>query len=407
MRRCTLLIISFFLHTQISFAYSILTHEAIIDAAWEKHIVPLLQQRYPNVTAEELKEAHAYAYGGAVAPDMGYYPRGSKLFTDLVHYVRSGDFVTALLDEASDMNEYAFALGCLAHYNADNFGHPIGINRSVPVIFPKLKRRYGDTVTYSQDHISHVRTELSFDVMQTVRSNYNIQAYHDYIGFKVSEPVLRRAFVKTYGLDIDDVFSNFSKAVNTFRWSVKDVFPQLTRTAWNNKKKEILKTAPTATRRSYVYRMRRMDYIKEFGEAREKPHLPTRIMITIIHYLPKVGPLKKLKLVVPNAEAEKLFAQSFDTVVARYVYSLPVAERMLPDKDFDTGEKTAAGEYDMADDAYNDLLLKLQQRNFQNIPADLKHNIISFYSGPQAYTAIHRNSRNAEMINAALEQLKG
>ena len=78
--------ILFFLCTACtSNAYSILTHEALIDVNWEKVLLPLLKQKYPGSTDLELKEAHAYAYGGAVVPDMGYFPRGSKLFTNLIH----------------------------------------------------------------------------------------------------------------------------------------------------------------------------------------------------------------------------------------------------------------------------------------------------------------------------------
>ena len=93
-----------------SWAYSVLTHEQVVDLLWGDVIEPLLKTRYPGLTEEQLKEAHAYAYGGAVIQDLGYYPFGSADFSNLVHYVRSGDFVEALLHEAHDVNEYAFTL---------------------------------------------------------------------------------------------------------------------------------------------------------------------------------------------------------------------------------------------------------------------------------------------------------
>src|ERR1700733_15842393 len=129
-------------------AYSVLPHEAIIDSSWPKNLRPLLLQRFPNATEDQLREAHAYAYGGAIIQDMGYYPFSSKFFSDLAHYVRSGDFVQALIRDSQDINEYAFALGALCHYSADTDGHPIATNRSVPILYPKLRRRYGDSVTY-------------------------------------------------------------------------------------------------------------------------------------------------------------------------------------------------------------------------------------------------------------------
>ena len=126
--------------SQISLGYSVLTHEAIIDAAWDDSIKPILLKRFPRATVEQLREAHAHAYGGAIIQDMGYYPFGSKFYTDLVHYVRSGDFIEALLGEARDLDEYAFALGALAHYAADNTGHPVAVNPAVPILFPNCKR---------------------------------------------------------------------------------------------------------------------------------------------------------------------------------------------------------------------------------------------------------------------------
>ncbi|HTK94099.1 MAG TPA: zinc dependent phospholipase C family protein, partial [Terriglobales bacterium] len=92
-------------------AYSVLSHEELIDMAWDGSIAPLLRTKFPKATPEEIKAAEAYAYGGCVIQDLGYYPFGSKFFSDLVHYVRSGDFVMALLHDAQNLNEYAFALG--------------------------------------------------------------------------------------------------------------------------------------------------------------------------------------------------------------------------------------------------------------------------------------------------------
>ena len=68
-------------------AYSVLTHEEIIDLTWADSIQPLLVKRFPNLTPAQLTEAHAYAYGGCVIQDLGYYPFGKLLFSDLLHYV--------------------------------------------------------------------------------------------------------------------------------------------------------------------------------------------------------------------------------------------------------------------------------------------------------------------------------
>src|ERR1700676_502518 len=155
-----------------SAAYAVLAHEAIINSAWDTSIRPLLLKRFPDATKEELKEAHGYAYGGAIIQDMGYYPHGSKFFSDLTHYVRSGDFILALLRDAKDLDGYAFALGALSHYAADNDGHLIGVNQAVPILYPKLKKKYGDSVTYEKDPLAHVKTEFGFDVLEVAQGRY-------------------------------------------------------------------------------------------------------------------------------------------------------------------------------------------------------------------------------------------
>jgi Zinc dependent phospholipase C len=189
-----------------SSAYVVLSHEAIIDSVWGTNIRPLLLKPFPEATAEEIKEAHGYAYGGVIIQDMGYYPHGSFFFSDLTHYVRSGDFVLALLRDAKDLDGYAFALGALAHYAADKDGHRIGTNRAVPVLYPKLKKKYGDSVTYEEDKLAHVKTEFGFDVLEIAQGRYASDNYHDFIGFGVSVPLLEQAFQETYGLDLNRNF---------------------------------------------------------------------------------------------------------------------------------------------------------------------------------------------------------
>src|SRR5262245_66185518 len=137
-------------------AYSVLTHEACVDALWQPAIQPMLQRRFPRATPGDLQAARAFAYGGSVIQDLGYYPFGNRFFSNLVHYVRSGDFIEALMREAHDVNEYAFALGALAHYANDNTGHPEATNHAVALNYPKLARKFGDTVTYAQAPKEHV-----------------------------------------------------------------------------------------------------------------------------------------------------------------------------------------------------------------------------------------------------------
>ncbi|MFL5740433.1 MAG: zinc dependent phospholipase C family protein [Flavisolibacter sp.] len=408
--RRTMVFLALFLFLHLlplsSQAYSVLTHEALVDANWDKSILPALKLKYPAATEDDLKKARSYAYGGAVAPDMGYYPFGSKLFTNLVHYVRSGDFVEELIKDQQSLNDYAFALGFLCHYMADIYGHPLGTNRSVPIVYPEIGKKFGNTVTYAQDKTSHLRMEFGFDVLQTARGDYASAAYHNFIGFSVADTLLGKAFLEIYGLDIHDVFSNFSLAIGTFRWSVKDLFPEITRAGWVMKKKEIKKTKPEARSRDFIYSMHRKQYYSEYGKEHEKTGVFANILSFFVRIMPKVGPLKALKFKTPGPEAEKYFVQSFDTVV--YHYALFMNNQMpakhLTDRDFDTGKKTSFGEYPLCDEAYKDLLMKLKEKNFSTVSPSLKQDIVNFYSA----TALHNSSVNDNKeIARALEELKG
>ena len=245
-----LLVVLLFPATRLS-GYSVLAHEAIVDSVWNESIVKLLRQRFPNATAEALKAAHAYAYGGCLIQDLGYYPFGSHLFTDITHYVRSGDFVAEMLRDSRDLNEYAFALGALAHYAADNIGHPLATNRAVPILYPKLQRKYGNEVSYEDDPAAHLKTEFGFDVLQVARGRYASDAYRDFIGFEVSKPLLDRAFQHTYALELKDVFRALDLAIGSYRRSVSSIIPKMTKVAWEIKHDEIQKSVPGITRESF------------------------------------------------------------------------------------------------------------------------------------------------------------
>jgi hypothetical protein len=362
-------------------AYSVLTHEALIDASWDKTILPLLKHKYPAATDADLKVARAYAYGGCLIPDMGYFPFGSVYFTNLAHYVRSGAFVENLISESENLDEYAFALGALCHYMADKYGHSLATNLTVPIVYPET-RKFGPVVTYEQNHIAHSRVEIAYDVLQIARGNYATAGYHDLIGFDVARPVLERAFLKTYGQDINLVFGDLGLAISTFRWSVKSLLPTVTRTAWVLKKNDIKKSNPTATSRTFHYHMSKKDYYKEFGTVRQKPGFKAQLLSVFFRIVPKVGPFKVLKFKDVGPEGEKLFIRSFDTVLVHYretlgkLYSGSIA---LPDVDYDTGKLTAMGEYGLTDQTYGDLIDKLQDTKLIDLTAPLKNNIITFY----------------------------
>src|SRR6202166_4032979 len=244
-------------------AYSVLTHEEVVDLVWKDNLLPILKQRFPNATDDDLKKAHAFAYGGSLLQDMGYYPFGSRFFSDLVHYVRSGDFVEALLEDSSDLNEYAFALGALSHYSSDNSGHPT-INRVVALDFPKLRKKYGHTVTYGDDPKAHIRTEFGFDMVQVAKNRYTSDQYHDMIGFEVSKPLLERTFPKIYGIELKDVLGNEDMAIGSFRRGVSTIIPAMTRVALLNRRADLVRDTPNFDEKKFLYRLSRTNYEKQW-----------------------------------------------------------------------------------------------------------------------------------------------
>jgi hypothetical protein len=371
--------------TQPVTAYSVLAHEANIDALWDSTIKPLLQARYPHATADELLEARAYAYGGCVIQDLGYYPFGSHFFSNLLHYVRTGDFVGALIRDAQDVNEYAFAVGALGHYAADNSGHPMAVNRAVPLMYPKLKAKFGNVVTYVQSPKNHVLVEFSFDVVQVAAGAYEPEAYHSYIGFKVSKPALERAFLDTYGIEVKDLFLSEDLAISTYRHAVGTTIPEMTKVAWRKKRDQIRKVTPGMQRASFVFNLSRKQYERDFGSDYDKPHGFARFLAIVYSLVPKIGPFRSFGFSVPTPEVERLFLESFTTARERFKLTLEAlrADRLrLPNTDFDTGKPTARGEYSLADATYDDLLDKLADRKFADVPAALGANLIAYYGVP-------------------------
>jgi hypothetical protein len=390
-------------------AYAVLAHEAIVDSAWDANIRPLLLKRFPDATREELKEAHGYAYGGAIIQDMGYYPHGSFFFSDLTHYVRSGDFVLALLRDSEDLDGYAFALGALAHYAADNEGHPIGVNRAVPLLYPKLQKKYGDSVTYEEGRLEHVKTEFGFDVLEVAQGRYAPDSYHDFIGFGVSIPLLEQAFQETYGLDLKSVLTDEDKVLGSYRHDVSELLPKATRIAWSLKKDEILKDQPSMTRQKFLYNLSRASYQKNWGRNYQTPTFGERFLALLARILPKIGPLKVLQLKMPTPATEKLFEASFNATLDRYRQLLSEAgagQMDLPNDNFDTGEITGPGKYQLNDEAQAELLNALAKQRFTGASREVRAELLEFFGHPDAPYALKRKPKDWARVQSELEQLK-
>ncbi len=391
-----------------SFAYSVLTHEEIIDLVWTDEIRPLLLQRFPALTEEQITEAHGYAYGGAVIQDLGYYPFGSTEFSDLVHYVRSGDFVHELLIESQDANEYAFALGALAHYTSDITGHPT-VNQAVAIEYPKLRLKFGSSVRYAEDHAAHLKTEFGFDMVQVAKNRYASQQYHDFIGFQVSKPLLDRVFPVVYGIELKDVQGHEDLAIGSYRYSVSRLIPEMTQVALRVHKKDLMRETPGFAKRKFLYRLSRSEYEKEWGKDYPKPGFGTRLLSVLLHFMPKIGPFKAMAFKNPTPQTEEMYFKSVNSTVDQYrVFLKEVGTNslVLPNCDLDTGNTTQAAEYSLTDDTYAGLLGQLADRKFALTSANLRDNILQFYSDLSAPIETKKDAGHWQKVLVSLGQLK-
>ena len=391
-----------------SLAYSVLTHEEIVDLLWTSEIRPLLLKRFPELTEVQITEAHSYAYGGAVIQDLGYYPFGSVEFSNLVHYVRSGDFVRELLLQSQDADEYAFALGALAHYASDIAGHP-AVNQSVAIQYPKLRAKYGNSVRYAEDHTAHLKTEFGFDMVQVAKNRYASQQYHDFIGFQVSKALLERTFPIVYGVELKDVLSHEDLAIGSYRFAVSRMIPQMTQIALRTHKKDIMKERPDFAKRKFLYRLSRSQYEKEWGKDYTKPDFGTRVWSVLLRYIPKIGPFKALAFNNPTTQTEDMYFKSINTTVDKYrVYlqQVDAGSLDLANSDFDTGKETKAAEYSLTDETYAKLLGQLAARKFDLTSADLRENILKFYSDLSLPLKPKKDSAQWQSVLASLDQLK-
>src|SRR5579863_5943977 len=391
-----------------SSAYSVLTHEEIVDLLWTDEIRPLLLKRYPDLTEQQVTEAHAYAYGGAVIQDLGYYPFGSKEFSNLVHYVRSGDFVRELLLESQDVDEYAFALGALSHYAADIAGHA-AVNQSVAIEYPKLRAKYGKSVRYADDRTAHLKTEFGFDTVQVAKNRYASQQYHDFIGFLVSKPLLERVFPVVYGMQLKDVLTHEDLAVSSYRFAVSRMIPEMTQVALQTHKKDIMRETPDFAKRKFLYRLSRSDYERQWGKDYVKPGVGTRILSTLLRYMPKIGPFKKLGFNNPTPQTEDLYIKSINTTVDQYrafLEEVRTDKLILPNCDLDSGGVTRPAEYSLADDAYAQLLAQLSERKFDRTSPELRGNILNFYSDLSVPIETKKDQVRWQGVLTALDQLK-
>jgi hypothetical protein len=385
-----------FLLARPAHAYSVLAHEAIIDRSWEDSIKPLLLRRFPSATPDQLNQARAYCYGGCAIQDLGYLPFSSRFFSDLTHYVRSGDFVAALIRNAADLDEYAFALGALSHYAADSTGHSVAVNKVVPILYPKLRRQYGGYITYEDNPAAHIQTEFGFDVLQFASGGYASNSFHRSIGFKISRRLLNRAFLETYGVEINNVLGDVDLSLGTYKMSAVGVVPEMTRVSWEMNKDRLREQFPDLARVE-------CDFAGQGSEAACQGRFRVagsfaRTTALWFRLVPRVGLFKALAFKPPNAETEGLFLSSMDIALDSYRQLLKQVDNgslLFENINLDTGLQTRAGNYRLADQAYARLLNNLAKRHFRNVTSELRDNIVDFYDQNRAPVSSSRPNTGA------------
>jgi hypothetical protein len=388
------------------FAVSVLSHEEVVDMVWDSTIRPMIETRFPGASPEQIKRAHGFAYGGSVIQDVGYYPLGNQVFTNFLHYVRSGDFVSALIRDARDINEYAFALGALGHYVADCWGHA-AVNLSTPILYPKLRQTYGDWVTYQDDHDAHRRTEFSFDVLEVAKHRYNSQEYHDFIGFDVSEDLLERAFEDTYGIPMDSLLHYDDLTLETFRFAVAKVIPEMTQVALATNKPQVSGERNDRAKKVFLYRLSRVDYEKQFGNKYRRPGFFARILGFFLKLIP-FGPAKILGYHNPSPETEDYYFRSMDRAIDEYrslLVEVKAGNLNLANRNLDTGEISRESEYRLADRTYASLVNRLAKDHFQHITPVLRANVLTYFS-QGAPTNGSIRSDQWKRVEASLEALR-
>jgi hypothetical protein len=326
----------------------------------------------------------------------------------LVHYVRSGDFVRELLLQSQDANEYAFALGALAHYASDIAGHP-AVNQAVSIQYPKLRAKYGNSVRYAEDHTAHLKTEFGFDMVQVAKNRYASDQYHDFIGFQVSKPLLERTFPIVYGVELKDVLTHEDLAIGSYRFAVSRMIPQMTKVALRTHKKDMMKESPTFAKKKFLYRLSRSEYEKEWGKDYTKPDFGTRVWSVVLRYMPKIGPFRALAFNNPTPQTEEMYFKSINTTVDQYrIYLKQIRANSLElvNCDFDTGKDTKAAEYSLTDDTYAKLLGQLSDRKFDLTSAALRDNILNFYADLSLPLETKKDPAHWQSVLASLDQLK-
>jgi hypothetical protein len=408
-RRSAVLILLFLaMSSRPAGAYSVLTHEEIIDIAWNDSIQPLLLKRFPNLTPAQLREAHAYAYGGCVIQDLGYYPFGKPIFSDLLHYVRTGDFVRALFRDSKSPNDVAFAIGALSHYLGDTLGHPEAINIAVGDAFPELAAKYGPNVNYAEGPHQHIRAEFAFDINDIAKHRLAPERYLNRIGFAVPVPLLTRAFYDTYGLDLAKVLGHSHPKLLGYRYSVRTLLPRVAYAETILNRNHMPPDAPSPALDRFNQDIATLSAADDWDSYRRHAGVGTHLLAGFIFVVPKVGPLSDLSLRGPTPATEQDYVNSLVRTVDTLRQKLASATKTdgLPNLDLDTGDTVYPGTYSLEDYTYADLLHRMTRDPGSPIPFGVKRDLLAYFADPAKAKYLQRKTSKLAQVKTDLQILQ-
>ena len=389
--------------------FSVQTHEMIIDLAWKTSIRPVLLNRFPNLTEAQLQEAHAYAYGGSAIQDLGYYPFGNAFFSDLTHYIRSGDFVLSLLRNSQNANDLAFAIGALSHYIGDNIGHGEAVNHAVPIEFPKLERKYGTVVNYSQGPHPHVQTEFAFDINQLSKGRFAPSAYLEHVGLEIPRPLLRTAFYETYGLNLADIVGSKETSLRFYRRGVRHFLPNIARAQTILHKNSFPQDSSSEEFLELKEELLQVAAEDNWQQYRKSPGFRSHMYAGFIYIVPKVGALQMLAIKGPTEQTEDLYVSSVHhsyKALRHVMDNFDRIDHFISNRDLDTGIVVKPGGYPLTDRTYAKLLAELTKHPNNPVPIQLKQDIEDFYADPLAPITTKNDPKQWAKVEADLKIFK-
>uniref|UniRef100_Q023A3 Uncharacterized protein n=1 Tax=Solibacter usitatus (strain Ellin6076) TaxID=234267 RepID=Q023A3_SOLUE len=242
-------------------------------------------------------------------------------------------------------------------------------------------RKFGNSVTYTDDHISHSKTEFAFDVFQASRGRYASEGYKDFVGFQVSKRVLQQAFLDTHGMKLEHVFLKRRPGDRVVP------SPGGTHTSLAHQSRVANQRAGDSQGTSgshpqgIFYNLSRSSFEKTWGSTYQRPGFGSRVLATLFRIVPRIGPFKALAFEPLTAETEKLYMAGFNASIDRHrelLGSVGAGRLNLPNDNFDVGDATKAGSYRLTDAAYAKLLHQLDG-HYPELPKELRTNILAFY----------------------------